>query len=141
MKHVDARPMVGTDDKKLVLVGPAAAGKTTFKRVFFENVNPLKLFDDGLDPTRGIENSTFSYFSKMIGVWDLAGQELSSWLGDRQDVFRQASIIVCMISATDALKENASFLINALMVKRDNAPDADIFILLNKLYRWSMRGT
>ncbi|MEX2684058.1 MAG: ADP-ribosylation factor-like protein [Candidatus Sigynarchaeota archaeon] len=121
-----------TAHKKLILVGPAAAGKTTFKRVFFENVNPLKLLDEGLDPTRGIENTAFSFFSQMIGVWDLAGQELNSWLGDRQDVFEKASSIVCMVSVTDPLKENASSLLNLLKIKQDNAPEADLFILINK---------
>ncbi len=132
MKHDNARRMAAKEFKKLILVGPAAAGKTTFKRVFFENVNPLKLLETGLDPTWGIENSAFHFFSQMIGVWDLAGQELSSWFGDRQDVFQQASSIVCMMSASDTLKENASFLINLLKIKRDTAPDAELFLLLNK---------
>jgi GTPase SAR1 family protein len=132
MKHDNARQMAAKEYKKLVLVGPAAAGKTTFKRVFFENVNPLKLLETGLDPTWGIENSAFCFFSQMIGVWDLAGQELSAWFGDRQDVFQQASSIVCMMSVSDTLKENASFLVNLLKIKRDTAPDAELFLLLNK---------
>ncbi len=132
MKQDNARRMAAKEYKKLVLVGPAAAGKTTFKRIFFENVNPLKLLETGLDPTWGIENSAFFFFSQMIGVWDLAGQELSAWFGDRQDVFQQASSIVCMMSVSDALKENASFLVNLLKIKRDIAPNAELFLLLNK---------
>ncbi len=132
MRQENARYVAKNDYKKLVLVGPAAAGKTTFKRVYFENVNPLKLLETGLDPTWGIENSAFAFFSQTIGVWDLAGQELSAWFGDRQDVFQQANSIVCMMSANDTLKENASFLVNLLKIKRDSVPDAELFLLLNK---------
>jgi hypothetical protein len=68
----------------------------------------------------------------MIGVCDLAGQELGSWLGDRQEVFQQTSSMVCMMSVTDALKGNASFHVNMLKIKQETAPDADLFILLKR---------
>lgn len=118
--------------KKLILIGPAAAGKTTFKRVFFENVNPLKMIDEGLDPTRGIENTTLTYFAQSVGVWDLSGQEIRSWLGDRQDVFDAASTIVCMMSASDSVADNLVFLTNFLKVHHEVAPASDLFLLLNK---------
>lgn len=123
---------------KLVLVGPAAAGKTTFKRVFFEQANPLKLLDQGLNPTRGIENTIFSRFSETIGVWDLAGQELAAWLGDGRGVFHHSSVVVFMMSAIDPLKKNVSFLVEAMKVLSDVAPNARPFLLLHKCDRVSL---
>lgn len=132
MRCINSREESDVFNKKLVLVGPAAAGKTTFKRVFFENANPLQLLNEGLDPTRGIENTVVKCFSEMIAVWDLAGQELQVWLDERNDVFQDADVIVCMLDASQKLRENTSFLINLLKVRKEISPDSESFILLNK---------
>ena len=68
----------------------------------------------------------------MIAVWDLAGQELDAWLGERQDVFYDSTVIVCLLSVAQGLKENVKFLINFLKVKEQSVPNADLFILLHK---------
>nr|MDO8112185.1 Rab family GTPase [Candidatus Sigynarchaeota archaeon] len=119
-------------DKKIVLIGPMAAGKTTFKRVFFEDANPLQLVNCSIEPTRGIENKAYRYFSQTIAVWDLAGQELDNWLGERSDVFQESTVIVCMLSASLSLKDNLLFLIKFLKKKMEIAPESVLFILLNK---------
>ena len=132
MRRINFREESGALNKKLVLVGPAAAGKTTFKRVFFENANPLQLLNEGLDPTRGIENTVVKCFSEMIAVWDLAGQELHEWLNERNDVFQDTDVIVCMLDASQKLRENTSFLINLLKVRQEISPNSEFFVLLNK---------
>ncbi|HME53119.1 MAG TPA: ADP-ribosylation factor-like protein [Candidatus Lokiarchaeia archaeon] len=132
VSFINSREESSAFNKKLVLVGPAAAGKTTFKRVFFENANPLQLLDEGLDPTRGIENTVVKCFSEMIAVWDLAGQELHAWLDEQKEVFQDAEVIVCMLDASQKLRESTSFLINLLKVRQEISPDAVTFVLLNK---------
>lgn len=117
---------------KIILVGPQAVGKSTFKKVFFENVNPLKLLDNGLEPTRGIDSSVYSYFNQMIGVWDLAGQELDTWLGDRKDVFSEAEVIVCMVEANQKLKETVTFLVRFLKIREEVARFSKLFLLIHK---------
>ncbi|MHA1716429.1 MAG: Rab family GTPase [Promethearchaeota archaeon] len=119
-------------NKKIVLIGPLAAGKTTFKRVFFENANPLKLIKDGLDPTRGIENSIYKIFERNVALWDLAGQELNYWLNERKEVLRGANVIVCFTDVSKSLKETMKFLIKFLKVRNAIAPFSNLFILLNK---------
>jgi GTPase SAR1 family protein len=132
VRFINSRDEADSIKKKLVLVGPAAAGKTTFKRVFFENANPLQLLNEGLDPTRGIENTVLNCFSEMIAVWDLAGQELHAWLDERNEVFQDADVIVCMLDASQKLRDNASFLINLLKVRQEISPNSGVFVLLNK---------
>ena len=134
MGELDAGLLLDFDGqkKKLVLVGPPAAGKTTFKRVFFEQMNPLLLLSTNLEPTRGIESNVYSFFNSMIAVWDLAGQEIDSWLGDRKEVFHEADIITCMLDATAPLKDTVTFLIRFLKVRQDVAPFSELFLLVNK---------
>jgi GTPase SAR1 family protein len=118
--------------KKIVLIGPKASGKTTFKRIFFEDANPLQLVKESLDPTRGVETDVYAFFSRVISVWDLAGQEMDSWLGDRVDVFQESSVIACMLDATGPLKDSVAFLIRFLKVRKEISPSTPIFILLTK---------
>jgi GTPase SAR1 family protein len=131
MKFSKNEPM-GDTAKKLVLIGPMASGKTTFKRIFFEDINPLQLLKSSLEPTRGVETSAYKLFSETLAVWDLAGQEIEEWLGNQKDVFDNSKVIVCMLSASDALKETVTFLFRFLKVQLDVAPGTRIFILLNK---------
>ena len=131
-----ARGISGINDslgkKKIVLVGPSACGKTTFKKVFFEDANPIQLVKESLNPTRGLETDTYSAFSYLLSVWDLAGQEIDHWLGDRKDLFPDSAVIVCMMDATAPLKDSVSFLIRFLKVRRDMASSMPIFLLLTK---------
>ncbi len=120
------------DKKKIVLVGPSACGKTTFKRVFFEDANPIQLVKASLDPTRGVETDTYAAFSKLISVWDLAGQEIDHWLSDRTDVFNGSNVIVCMLNTAEPLKDSVSFLIKFLQIRNAISPSTPIFILLTK---------
>jgi GTPase SAR1 family protein len=120
------------DKKKIVLVGPSACGKTTFKRVFFEDANPIQLVRESLDPTRGVETNTYAAFSNLISVWDLAGQEIDHWLSDRTDVFNGSNVIVCMLNAAEQLKDSVAFLIRFLKARNAISPSTPIFILLTK---------
>ncbi|HME50877.1 MAG TPA: hypothetical protein VKM55_01545 [Candidatus Lokiarchaeia archaeon] len=119
-------------EKKIVLVGPMAAGKTTFKRVFFEDANPLDLLDQSLEPTRGIETDAYKHFSSTIAVWDLAGQENDNWLDEKSDTFEQSNVIACMVSVSQELKDILLFLIKFLKKWKVSETDSTLYILLNK---------
>ncbi|MBD3187418.1 hypothetical protein GF325_11355 [Candidatus Bathyarchaeota archaeon] len=132
MFDLDAPMHDGESKKKLVMIGPMAAGKTTFKKVFFENINPLKLLDSSLEPTRGIDTDTYRYFSSMIAVWDLAGQELADWLNERADVLLETDVLVCMLDATSKIKESIIFLVKLLKLREQWCKNSKLFILFNK---------
>jgi GTPase SAR1 family protein len=126
------RPITPLVNKKIVLVGPSACGKTTFKRIFFEDANPIQLVKESLDPTRGVETDAYTAFSRILSVWDLAGQEMDHWLSDRTDVFNESSVIVCMLNAADPLKDSVTFLLKILRIKNEISPGTPVFILLTK---------
>ena len=119
-------------EKKIVLVGPMDTGKTTFKRVFFEDANPLELLDHSLEPTHGIEIDAYKHASSAIAVWDLAGQENDNWLDEKSDVFEHSNVIACMVSITQPLKDTLLFMIKFLKKWKSSETDSPLYILLNK---------
>lgn len=125
-------PRMDNQKKKIVLIGPKASGKTTFKRIFFDAANPVQLIKTSLDPTRGVETDTYAAFSRFLAVWDLSGQELESWLGKRADVLAGSSIIVCMLGSTEPFIDSVSFLVRLLKARALNTPSVPVFIVLSK---------
>ncbi len=106
-------------NKKIILTGPPGTGKTTIKKEYLEMANPIKLLERSLDPTRGVETSTFSLFKLKIGVCDLAGQENKNWFSRSKDIFNDSSIIICVFDVKNSLKEIIEFTMNLLKIKKE----------------------
>ncbi len=62
--------------KKIILIGRAAVGKTSIRKVIFEGVNPQEVINSPLSPTRGVESSIYSWMDLELGLFDTAGQEI-----------------------------------------------------------------
>ena len=58
--------------KKIVIIGPPNAGKTTLRKIFFEGENSTSLLENSLEPTHGVE-SIILKLKEEIGIFDLAG--------------------------------------------------------------------
>jgi len=114
------------------MCGPPAAGKTTLKQVFFEMANPLRLLGTSLDPTHGYEVGVYRQFNTNIGVFDLGGQENDRWLGEEQDIFQAADLIICVYPVTDSVEDAIEFLTRLAGVKKNQCPDARIYFLYHK---------
>jgi len=106
------------ESKKLVLVGPAGAGKTSIYNTYFEMGNPKTLLDNPIEPTRGINSSLYSLFDLRFGIFDLAGQENDLWLSTNQDIFIKSNLIICIFDVMNSLESIISFLIKILQVKK-----------------------
>ena len=122
------------EGKKIVLIGPPGAGKTSIYKVYFEMCNPLKLLDISLEPTRGINSSVYSLFNSNLGILDLAGQENEVWLTPNIEVFDQSNVIICIFDVMNSLESIVSFLIKIIKIKTKlNLSKCKIFAFLHKI--------
>ncbi len=123
--------------RRILFIGPPAAGKSTIRSVFFEDSSPQVLIDDPLEPTRGIENYTYNWLDVSAGVADSAGQEIERWLGlDQEQAFGESdSIIFVMdVSQFDKFKDQVmEDLVEALNSKALVAPKAQFNLFLHKI--------
>ncbi len=122
------------ENKKIVLVGPAGAGKTSIYNTYFEMWNPRNLLESPLEPTRGINSGLYSLFNTKLGIFDLAGQENDIWLTSNQDVFKQSNAIICIFDATNSIESIITFLIKIIQIKnRLNLLDCTIYAFMHKI--------
>jgi GTPase SAR1 family protein len=122
------------ENKKIVLVGPPEAGKTTIKKVFFEMANPYELLKASIKPTRGVNSSIYSLFDLKLGVFDLAGQENLDWFKGERKVFSNMDILICVIDINMYLKELLVFLNNVInFYKEIYLNKSSIVILAHKI--------
>ncbi|MBN1215049.1 MAG: hypothetical protein JXA99_06340 [Candidatus Lokiarchaeota archaeon] len=124
-----------TNKKKIILVGPPAAGKTTITKVFFQKSNPKILLEKPLEPTRGVHTSLFSLFNSELGIFDLAGQENQNWFSKDNDIFEHSNIITCIFDINSSLENITSFLNNIIDIKAkfDSLSECKIFSFLHKI--------
>ncbi len=121
--------------KKIILFGPPESGKTSLVDVFFKKANPLKLLENTLEPTRGVNSNVFSLFSSTLAIFDLAGQENSNWLSDINEPFEHANIIICMFDVRSSIEFIITFLIKVLKKRNsiDSLQNCEIFAFLHKI--------
>lgn len=86
--------------RKLVFVGPPETGKTTIKKVIFSGTDPMKLLENPLKPTRGLEPSLHSWLDLKLGIFDSPGQEIQILLENEKvqaKTFGDANVIIYLI--------------------------------------------
>jgi GTPase SAR1 family protein len=120
---------------KIILIGPPESGKTTISEVFFRNENPLKLINNPLDPTRGINSNLYTLFNSQLGIHDLAGQENAHWFSSGQNVFSHTDLVVCIFDITNSVEIFFQFLMKVVngLLKMKGLSETQMFILLHKI--------
>jgi small GTP-binding protein len=122
-------------NKKILLVGPPGAGKTTIKKVYFDKKAPQELLQHPLGPSRGVSSDRYSYLNSNLGIFDLAGQENDQWLSNKgKSVFRKTSAILCIFDISNSLESIIEFLIKIFQVKKElNLKSCHIIAFLHKV--------
>ncbi|MHA1775416.1 MAG: hypothetical protein DRO88_02180 [Promethearchaeia archaeon] len=118
--------------KKIVFVGPSAAGKTTLQKWLFEGESIFKLLENPLAPTLSFEHQLYHMIND-LGVFDLAGQEFDDWFGDHQDIFDESDLIINVLDARSASKIIVDYIEKAMELQTSRTIDAKIFFLIHKI--------
>jgi len=122
--------------KKIIIVGPSGAGKTTLRKVFFEGENSTKLMEYALEPTYGEESLIFRLpgLNEDLGIFDLAGQENQRWLdSEEKSIFNETKVILVVIDIKTELDFIIDFIEKILKIRKEITPSTMVYVLIHKL--------
>ncbi|UCD00794.1 MAG: hypothetical protein JSV23_07860 [Promethearchaeota archaeon] len=122
---------------KILLFGPAGAGKTSLMRTTCLGYNFMKVLN--LKPTKGVSRENFIFRGIMeLNVWDLGGQEryLERYFSEsqRELIFSEATTAVFMVDSAAVDPEVREIFDKFLKFLLEFSPTIDmIYVLLNKI--------
>jgi GTPase SAR1 family protein len=122
---------------KILLFGPAGAGKTSLMRTTCLGYNFMKVLN--LKPTKGVSRENFIFRGIMeLNVWDLGGQEryMERYFSEsqRELIFSEASTAVFMVDSASIDLEVRDIFDKFLKYVLEFSPKIEmIYILLNKI--------
>jgi GTPase SAR1 family protein len=122
---------------KILLFGPAGAGKTSLMRTTCLGYNFMKVLN--LKPTKGVSRENFIFRGIMeLNVWDLGGQEryIERYFSEsqRELIFSEATTAVFMVDSAAIDPDVRDIFDKFLKYTLEFSPKIDmIYILLNKI--------
>ena len=122
---------------KILLFGPAGAGKTSLMRTTCLGYNFMKVLN--LKPTKGVSRENFIFRGIMeLNVWDLGGQEryMERYFSESQRVliFSEATTAVFMVDSSAIDHEVRDIFDKFLKYVFEFSPKINmIYVLLNKI--------
>lgn len=122
---------------KILLFGPAGAGKTSLMRTTCLGYNFMKVLN--LKPTKGVSRENFIFRGIMeLNIWDLGGQEryIERYFSESQRVliFSESTTAVFMVDSAAVDNEVRDIFEKFLKFLLEFSPNIDrIYVLLNKM--------
>jgi GTPase SAR1 family protein len=122
---------------KILLFGPAGAGKTSLMRTTCLGYNFMKVLN--LKPTKGVSRENFIFRGIMeLNVWDLGGQEryMERYFSEsqRELIFSEATTAVFMVDSAALDPEVRDIFDKFMKYIIEFSPKIDmIYVLLNKI--------
>ncbi|MFX1573052.1 MAG: ADP-ribosylation factor-like protein [Promethearchaeota archaeon] len=129
--------MFGNLYMKVLLFGPAGAGKTSLMRTTCLGYNFMKVLN--LKPTKGVSRENFIFRGILeLSIWDLGGQEryLERYFSDsqRELIFSEVTTAVFMVDSASVDPEVRDIFDNFLNFLFEFSPKIDqAYVLLNKI--------
>ncbi|KKN16136.1 hypothetical protein LCGC14_0978980 [marine sediment metagenome] len=122
---------------KILLFGPAGAGKTSLMRTTCLGYNFMKVLN--LKPTKGVSRENFIFRGIMeLNLWDLGGQEryMERYFSESQRdlIFSEATTAVFMVDSASIDDGVRDIFDNFLKYLLEFSPDISmVYVLLNKI--------
>ncbi|MFX0009031.1 MAG: ADP-ribosylation factor-like protein [Candidatus Hermodarchaeota archaeon] len=122
---------------KVLLFGPAGAGKTSLMRTTCLGYNFMKVLN--LKPTKGVSRENFIFRGIMeLSIWDLGGQEtyMERYFSEsqRELVFSEVSTAVFMVDSSVEDAKTKDIFDNFLKYIFEFSPEINkVYVLLNKI--------
>ncbi len=120
---------------KIIFLGPSGAGKTTLKKVFFEQASTLRLLSNPLEPTLGLDTQIYDIGANrgLFAIHDLAGQQLEEWMSVSQDYFLDSDLVVIVLDCRDSWEENRNLVKKVENLRDKLCKAAKIIVLIHKI--------
>ncbi|MBN2154188.1 MAG: hypothetical protein JW839_22225 [Candidatus Lokiarchaeota archaeon] len=139
--------------KKVIFIGPPAAGKTTLRRFFFEGIPADLLMKRQEPPSIGLKHEVFEYLFMYpvekkkhspekvpfkLALVDTSGQEMEKWVTtQRKEVFSGTDIVFFIFDLGewgDPARRQfiCDYIWFVLKTRNEIAPSALLFILAHK---------
>lgn len=148
LETVDVSILDGECEKeiKIIVMGEIDSGKSSLIKIFFGDDSPQNILSNKLEPTVGAEINVFEKDHAKIGVFDLAGQEMSRWLSPKNEemFFETDGILLFFTLSNDLKKKEIERTSKKLKYFLDEkAPKCQVTVILNKYddYINSKHGT
>ncbi|NHJ21115.1 MAG: hypothetical protein EAX91_09245 [Candidatus Lokiarchaeota archaeon] len=122
---------------KVLLFGPAGAGKTSLMRTTCLGYNFMKVLN--LKPTKGVSRENFIFRGIMeLSIWDLGGQQLymDRYFSEKQRelVFSEVMTAVFMVDSAAEEPKLKDIFDNFMKYIFEFSPEIDmVYVLLNKI--------
>lgn len=122
---------------KVLLFGPAGAGKTSLMRTTCLGYNFMKVLN--LKPTKGVSRENFIFRGIMeLSIWDLGGQEtyMERYFSEsqRELVFSEVSTAVFMVDSSVEDAKTKDIFNNFIKYIFEFSPEINkVYVLLNKI--------
>lgn len=117
---------------KFIIIGPSGVGKTTLKKILFEQKDPFKLLNQSLEPTYGIDTTQYNV-GKSFTVFDLAGQQISEWLSTSSEVFMETDMILLILDIKEDYNVNKEYVKIIEELRNKYCPNAIYGVFFHKI--------
>jgi len=127
-------------NRKIILVGKSAVGKTSIKKFFFESASAEHLLNSPIEPTYGLVHYTYEWMDLDLGIADLAGQEIEQFLDGTYftdlDPFDQVDLVLYVFDP-HYWRDNSKLIVEHIEkiqgIVQKKKIDAKIYVFCHKI--------